>query len=418
MAALGAAPRAAAEPMRGRPPLGREAPWRPLPGRAGRAYVTRRCGAGARDSGARGEARAAQPGSIPTPPLPPAPGAPDASLGKGYRAPGLASRRSRRLCRPSGAPHRSPAVAPRRSPAGVPGPRVAPRSAGLRVAARMPPQQEGEAGYISKPVPGGCEVPPVPPRRVRSGRAAAALGAALGGRCRAAGTGTGVAAGSGAGAAGGAEPRRSIKCVLVGDGAVGKTSLVVSYTTNGYPTEYIPTAFDNFSAVVSVDGKPVRLQLCDTAGQDEFDKLRPLCYTNTDIFLLCFSVVSPSSFQNVSEKWVPEIRCHCPKAPIILVGTQSDLREDVKVLIELDKCKEKPVSEEAAKLCAEEIKAVSYIECSALTQKNLKEVFDAAIVAGIQYSDTQQQPKKSKCRTPDKMKNLSKSWWKKYCCFV
>ncbi|XP_077202518.1 LOW QUALITY PROTEIN: rho-related GTP-binding protein RhoU [Paroedura picta] len=218
--------------------------------------------------------------------------------------------------------------------------------------------------------------------------------------------------------ASGFEPRRSIKCVLVGDGAVGKTSLVVSYTTNGYPTEYIPTAFDNFSAVVSVDGRPVRLQLCDTAGQDEFDKLRPLCYTNTDIFLLCFSVVSPSSFQNVSEKWVPEIRCHCPKAPIILVGTQSDLREDVKVLIELDKCKEKPVAEEAARLCAEEIKAASYIECSALTQKNLKEVFDAAIVAGIQYSDTQQQPKKSKSRTPDKMKNLSKSWWKKYCCFV
>ncbi|XP_063163005.1 rho-related GTP-binding protein RhoU isoform X2 [Candoia aspera] len=238
----------------------------------------------------------------------------------------------------------------------------------------MPPQQEGETGYISKPLPGGCEVPPVPPRRVRSSRAAA-LGAALGSRCRAGASG-------GAGAVG-AEPRRSIKCVLVGDGAVGKTSLVVSYTTNGYPTEYIPTAFDNFSAVVSVDGRPVRLQLCDTAGQDEFDKLRPLCYTNTDIFLLCFSVVSPSSFQNVTEKWVPEIRCHCPKAPIILVGTQSDLREDVKVLIELDKCKEKPVTEEAARLCAEEIKAASYIECSALTQKNLKEVFDAAIRAVV-----------------------------------
>ncbi|XP_029425585.1 rho-related GTP-binding protein RhoU, partial [Nannospalax galili] len=204
------------------------------------------------------------------------------------------------------------------------------------------------------------------------------------------------------GRAGGAEGR-GVKCVLVGDGAVGKTSLVVSYTTNGYPTEYIPTAFDNFSAVVSVDGRPVRLQLCDTAGQDEFDRLRPLCYTNADIFLLCFSVVSPTSFQNVSEKWVHEIRCHCPKAPIILVGTQSDLREDVKVLIELDKCKEKPVPEEAAKLCAEEIKAVSYIECSALTQKNLKEVFDAAIVAGIQHSDSQQQPKKCKNRTPDKV---------------
>ncbi|XP_026360012.1 rho-related GTP-binding protein RhoU [Ursus americanus] len=258
----------------------------------------------------------------------------------------------------------------------------------------MPPQQ-GDPAF-----PGRCEAPPVPPRRERGAR---------GGR--------GPGAPGGRGRAGGAEGR-GVKCVLVGDGAVGKTSLVVSYTTNGYPTEYIPTAFDNFSAVVSVDGRPVRLQLCDTAGQDEFDKLRPLCYTNTDIFLLCFSVVSPSSFQNVSEKWVPEIRCHCPKAPIILVGTQSDLREDVKVLIELDKCKEKPVPEEAAKLCAEEIKAASYIECSALTQKNLKEVFDAAIVAGIQYSDTQQQPKKSKSRTPDKMKNLSKSWWRKYCCFV
>ncbi|XP_011788830.1 PREDICTED: rho-related GTP-binding protein RhoU [Colobus angolensis palliatus] len=187
---------------------------------------------------------------------------------------------------------------------------------------------------------------------------------------------------------------------------------------NGEPYNQSLERGGRSGTVVSVDGRPVRLQLCDTAGQDEFDKLRPLCYTNTDIFLLCFSVVSPSSFQNVSEKWVPEIRCHCPKAPIILVGTQSDLREDVKILIELDKCKEKPVPEEAAKLCAEEIKAASYIECSALTQKNLKEVFDAAIVAGIQYSDTQQQPKKSKSRTPDKMKNLSKSWWKKYCCFV
>lgn len=65
--------------------------------------------------------------------------------------------------------------------------------------------------------------------------------------------------------------------------------------------------------------------------QEEFDKLRPLCYTSADVFLLCFSVVSPTSFQNVPEKWVPEIRKHAPFAPLILVGTQCDLREDVKV---------------------------------------------------------------------------------------
>jgi Ras family protein U len=65
--------------------------------------------------------------------------------------------------------------------------------------------------------------------------------------------------------------------------------------------------------------------------QDDFDSLRPLCYPSTDIFVLCFSVVSPTSFHNVLEKWVPEIRQHCPRAPLVLVGTQSDLRNDVKV---------------------------------------------------------------------------------------
>lgn len=59
--------------------------------------------------------------------------------------------------------------------------------------------------------------------------------------------------------------------------------------------------------------------------------MRPLCYASADVFLLCFSVVSPTSFHNVPEKWVPEIRKHVPFAPLILVGTQCDLREDVKV---------------------------------------------------------------------------------------
>ncbi|KAK7082340.1 hypothetical protein SK128_004054, partial [Halocaridina rubra] len=64
-----------------------------------------------------------------------------------------------------------------------------------------------------------------------------------------------------------AHVKTKLKCVLVGDGSVGKTSLVVSYTTNGYPTEYVPTAFDNYNVVVNVDNQPIRLQLCDTAGQ-------------------------------------------------------------------------------------------------------------------------------------------------------
>ncbi|XP_034536577.1 ras homolog family member Ua [Notolabrus celidotus] len=263
----------------------------------------------------------------------------------------------------------------------------------------------GDGGYKQAPV---SPAPPVPPRRVRSRERGT-------GRTRRSGAGAG--SGSGAGAA-----ERRVKCVLVGDGAVGKTSLVVSYTTNGYPTEYVPTAFDNFSAVVAVDGQPVKLQLCDTAGQDEFDRLRPLCYTSADVFLLCFSVVSPASFQNVPEKWVPEIRRHAPLVPLVLVGTQCDLREDVKILIDLAKYRERPVDQADARDCALEIGAVAYMECSSLTQKNLKEVFDTAILASLQNPSShkhqrgKQKRRKKQRQTPEKMKSLSKSWWKRYCC--
>ncbi|XP_066550609.1 rho-related GTP-binding protein RhoV [Amia ocellicauda] len=210
-----------------------------------------------------------------------------------------------------------------------------------------------------------------------------------------------------------AEP--AVKCVLVGDGAVGKTSLIVSYTTNGYPTEYQPTAFDIFSGLVQVDGTPVRIQLCDTAGQEEFDRLRSLCYTGTDVFVVCFSVVNPSSFQNISEKWIPEIRACNPTSPIILVGTQSDLRHDVNVLINLDRCKVKPVLKSRARSLAEKIRAQDYIECSALTQKNLKEVFDTAIFAAIKHKARKE--KKLKMST-DRTKTFSKCGWKKFFCFV
>lgn len=174
-----------------------------------------------------------------------------------------------------------------------------------------------------------------------------------------------------------------VKCVLVGDGAVGKTSLIIGYTTNAYPREYMPTAYDKYSVVVNINNRPIRLQICDTAGQDDFDALRPLCYPHTDVFLLCFSVVYPTSFCNIAEKWSREIRHHCPKVPVILVGTQSDLRTDIGVLVELADYREQPVSAQEAKALASRIGAVAYVECSAVTQRNLKEVFDTALLAAL-----------------------------------
>jgi Ras-related C3 botulinum toxin substrate 1 len=110
------------------------------------------------------------------------------------------------------------------------------------------------------------------------------------------------------------------KLVAVGDNSVGKTCLLISYTTNAFPGEYIPSVYEYYPANIMVDGRPIHLGLWDTAASEDYDRLRPLCYPQTDVFLLCYSAVNQASLQNIRTKWMPEVCsltkiCHFSREP-------------------------------------------------------------------------------------------------------
>lgn len=187
---------------------------------------------------------------------------------------------------------------------------------------------------------------------------------------------------------------QSIKCVIVGDGAVGKTCLLITYTTGAFPEEHTPTVFENYSVNETVDGNPVKLALWDTSGVEEYDRLRPLSYPQTDVVLICFSLVDPDSFEKVREKWFPEVRHFCPNTPIILVGTKLDQRDDKDTTERLEKMKMTPVTFTEGLDMATETGAVKYLECSALTQRGLKTVFNEVIHAVLHRPPVKKRKKK------------------------
>lgn len=171
------------------------------------------------------------------------------------------------------------------------------------------------------------------------------------------------------------------KVVVIGDGATGKTCLLITYTTNAFPEEYIPTVFDNYLAKVSLDGEEHQLHLWDTAGQDDYDRLRPLSYPQTDCFVILFSVDNPGSLHNVEHKWYPEITTHDPKVPFLIVGNKQDLRNDPRTIEKLAAIKELPVTYDQGKALADKLGAAAYVDCSAKTKFGVKEAFENVISA-------------------------------------
>ena len=190
---------------------------------------------------------------------------------------------------------------------------------------------------------------------------------------------------------------KHVKCVFVGDGAVGKTCLLSTYVNNTFPEEYIPTVFDNYAKNVVIDDQSVCLQLWDTAGQEDYARMRPLSYDSTDVFVLCFSLVSKTSLDNATSNWKTEVHQYRPNAPIILCGTKLDVRDhfdDFKD--DLSPQGFAPISDEEVATAAQTMGAADHINTSAKEMTNLNELFEAAVRAVLkQREQATVAPKKS-----------------------
>jgi len=125
----------------------------------------------------------------------------------------------------------------------------------------------------------------------------------------------------------------------------------------------------------------MNLSRWDTAGQDDFEAMRPISYTHADVFLLFFAIDNPTSFQNIKHKWYPEITKNHQDVPMLLVGTKCDTREASKVMEDLQKRNLEPISFEQGRKMARALGCLSYIECSAITRHGFKDIFNQTIMA-------------------------------------
>lgn len=166
-----------------------------------------------------------------------------------------------------------------------------------------------------------------------------------------------------------------MKLVVIGDGTVGKTCMIMCFAQDSFPTTYVPTVFDAHHGFSKFNGREIMLDVWDTAGQEDLKRLRPLCYPGSDIFLVCFSLVDKESFKSACSNWIEELQelgpSNCPR---LLVGTKADLRAEFEADGKAGQCISTREGTKARDLCNFQ----GYIECSAKTGFNLSKVFYVA----------------------------------------
>ncbi|XP_061655106.1 rho-related GTP-binding protein RhoF isoform X1 [Phyllopteryx taeniolatus] len=195
---------------------------------------------------------------------------------------------------------------------------------------------------------------------------------------------------------GNATEGEELKIVIVGDGGCGKTSLLMVYAKDYFPEKYAPTVFEKFTTTVVLRGKEVKLNVYDTAGQEDYDRLRPLSYQEAHLILVCFDVTNPTSFDNVTIKWHPEVKHFCQDVPVILIGCKTDLRKDKECTRRLKTLNQAPITYTQGLAAQQTTNAELYLECSAKYQENVEDVFREAAKKALAFRRKQKDYKRKR----------------------
>ena len=172
----------------------------------------------------------------------------------------------------------------------------------------------------------------------------------------------------------------TLSCIVVGDKEADKTELISSYTASLEKTAVI-----NKCVTVTVDGRKINLKVWDTTGGEDYDRLRTDLYRHKDVFLMCFSIVSPTSFENIRKKWLIEVQKYRPNSPMILVGTNSHLKNNMQTVEENGHSPVTYVTYQQGLQLQHDIGAVKYVECSASTLDGVDTAFEEAVSAVLNF---------------------------------
>ncbi|KAH8824489.1 ras-like protein family, member Ab [Flagelloscypha sp. PMI_526] len=182
-------------------------------------------------------------------------------------------------------------------------------------------------------------------------------------------------------------PLEQRKLLIVGDGGVGKTCLLIRFSGNKFPELYVPAVFENHRALIEVDQRDGELALLDTSASLDYhrDGFQPIAYPESHVVLLAYSIARPDSFESVLERWIGEVRRFMPKVPLILVGCKKDLRDDEEILMDLASIGMRSVTFDEGLALALKIGAGQFFECSAKTGEGVREVYDIAGRAAMEH---------------------------------